>query len=173
MVSLNFDLVKSFGCKSAMDQVSRSEVVAILLRVTIGATVSYFALKWLMNQIDPTMQSKKKARTKAEMLIKRLTDSDPSLKIDLSTLSDHELVIASHLVVPEDINVSWRDIAGLDSVIQELRENIVMPIRYRYMPSSRLWRAPTGVLLVNLNFEIHFFSLEISLSTFSILIVQC
>lgn len=101
------------------------------------------------------MQSKKKARSKAELLIKRLAESDQSLKLELSTLSDHELVIASHLVVPADINVSWKDIAGLDEVIQELRENIVLPIRHRHLySSSKLWNAPTGVLLVSF---IHYF----------------
>lgn len=34
----------------------------------------------------------------------------------LQNLSEYEMVIAAHLVVPDDINVSWRDIAGLDSV---------------------------------------------------------
>lgn len=131
-----------------MDQLSRSDAIAVLVRVTIGAAVAFYSLKWLMNQMDPTMKSKKKARTKAECLIKRITETDKSLKIDISTLSDHELVIASHLVVPEDISVSWSDIAGLDSVIQELRENVVLPIRHRNLySSSQLWKAPSGVLL--------------------------
>jgi hypothetical protein len=34
----------------------------------------------------------------------------------LQNLSEYELVIAAHLVVPDDINVSWKDIAGLDNV---------------------------------------------------------
>lgn len=90
-----------------MDQISRSDAIAVLVRVTIGAAVAFYSLKWLMNQMDPTIQSKKKARTKAEGLIKRLTETDKSLKIDITTLSDYELVIASHLVVPEDINVRF------------------------------------------------------------------
>lgn len=131
-----------------MDQISRNDAIAVLVRVTIGAAVAFYSLKWLMNQMDPTIQSKKKARSKAETLIKRITETDKSLKIDISTLSDYELVIASHLVVPEDINVSWSDIAGLDAVIQELRENVVLPIRHRQLySSSQLWKAPSGVLL--------------------------
>lgn len=131
-----------------MDQLSRSDAIAVLVRVTIGAAVAFYSLKWLMNQMDPTIQGKKKARTKAEGLIKRITETDKSLKIDISTLTDYELVIASNLVVPEDITVSWSDIAGLDSVIQELRENVVLPIRHRNVySSSQLWKAPSGVLL--------------------------
>lgn len=58
------------------------------------------------------------------------------------------MVIAAHLVVPEDITESWESIAGLDGVIQELRESVVDPIRYRELLSgSQLWQAPKGVLL--------------------------
>lgn len=46
---------------------------------------------------------------------------------NLSNLSEYEMVIAAHLVVPEDISVSWKDIAGLDSVVQELKESVVLP----------------------------------------------
>lgn len=131
-----------------MDQFTRSDVIQLLFRVSIASAVTFYTLKWMMNQLDPTNKSKKKARTKAEELIRRLTETDTSLKIDTTTLSDYELVIASHLVVPEDINVSWSDIAGLDSVIQELRESVVLPVRHRNLcSSSQLWQAPSGVLL--------------------------
>lgn len=70
------------------------------------------------------------------------------LKLNTSTLTDYELVIASHLVVPEDITVSWKDIAGLESVVQELRENVILPVRHRNLfASSQLCQAPKGVLL--------------------------
>jgi ATPase family AAA domain-containing protein 1 len=35
----------------------------------------------------------------------------------LSNLTEYEMVIAAHLVVPDDIKVSWKDIAGLDNVM--------------------------------------------------------
>lgn len=131
-----------------MDQFSRSDALQLLLRVSIAAAVSFYSLKWIMEQLDPTNKGKKQARTRAENLIKRITESDKSLKIDPNSLSDYELVIASHLVVPDDIEVSWSDIAGLDSVIQELRESVVLPIRHRDLcSSSKLWQAPRGVLL--------------------------
>ena len=57
-------------------------------------------------------------------------------------------MIASHLVVPTDIPVSWNDIAGLDGVIQELRDSVVFPVRHRDLfNQSKLWQAPKGVLL--------------------------
>lgn len=70
------------------------------------------------------------------------------LKLNTNNLSDYELVIASHLVVPDDITVSWNNIAGLDAVIEELRESVVLPIRHRNLfANSQLWQAPKGVLL--------------------------
>jgi ATPase family AAA domain-containing protein 1 len=70
------------------------------------------------------------------------------LTFDTKTFNEHELMIASHLVVPEDISVSWRDIAGLDSVVQELKESVVMPVKNRAMfANSQLYQAPKGVLL--------------------------
>lgn len=67
---------------------------------------------------------------------------------NLSNLSEYEMVIAAHLVVPEDITVSWKDIAGLESVVQELKESVVLPVKHRNMfKTSTLYQAPKGVLL--------------------------
>lgn len=69
-------------------------------------------------------------------------------KVNTQQFNDYELMIASHLVVPADIPVSWNDIAGLDGVIQELRESVVLPVRHRDLfNQSKLWSAPKGVLL--------------------------
>jgi ATPase family AAA domain-containing protein 1 len=66
----------------------------------------------------------------------------------LSNLSEYEMVIAAHLVVPDDITVSWKDIAGLDNVVEELKESVVLPVRHRNMfNNSSLYSAPKGVLL--------------------------
>lgn len=70
------------------------------------------------------------------------------LKLSCTSLSEYELVIASHLVVPEDITVSWADIGGLKKVVEELRETVILPIRHRNLfTSSQLMQAPKGVLL--------------------------
>lgn len=69
-------------------------------------------------------------------------------KSAVQNLNDYEMVIASHLVVPDNISVSWDSIAGLDHVCQELKESLVFPVRHRDMFSgSDLYKAPKGVLL--------------------------
>lgn len=102
----------------------------------------------MMNMIDPTNKSKKRAKNIAEQLLKRLEKSNNQIKINPASLNEHELMIASNLVIPEDISVSWNDIAGLDSVVQELKESIVYPIKHRDLfANAPLYQAPKGVLL--------------------------
>lgn len=128
-------------------QLSRNEILQLILRVSLASVVTFYSVKWMMNQLDPTSKSKKKAKIRAEEQLKRLGEAD-GFKINTQVLSDYELMIASHLVVPDDIPVSWKDIAGLDSVIQELRESVVLPVRHRDLfNQSKLWEAPKGVLL--------------------------
>lgn len=52
-------------------QFSRNEIFQIILRVSLVSAVTYCSLKWMMNVLDPTNKSKKKARSKAETQLKR------------------------------------------------------------------------------------------------------
>ena len=62
---------------------------------------------------------------------------------DLDQLTDYEMIIANHLIDPSDIKVSWSSIAGLDSVIQELKETVILPIqRKELFEDSQLTQAP-------------------------------
>lgn len=117
-----------------------------MLRISLVSIVTYYSAKWLMKNLDPTNKSKKKAIEKAEDILRKL---GPNIKRQAVTnLNDYELVIASHLVVPENISVSWDSIAGLDHVCQEIKESLVFPVCHRDMFSgSALYQAPKGVLL--------------------------
>lgn len=58
-------------------------------------------------------------------------------------LSEHELIIASNVIDPQDINISYDNVAGLENIIQELRETVILPIQKRELfLDSRLTRAP-------------------------------
>lgn len=84
-----------------MKDLTRADVLQFVLRVTVVTAFSYFSMKWMMNFLDPTNKGKKKARVQAEQQLKRLN-------LSLNQLNEYELVIASRLVVPEDISVSCR-----------------------------------------------------------------
>ncbi|XP_030382284.1 ATPase family AAA domain-containing protein 1-B [Scaptodrosophila lebanonensis] len=127
--------------------ISRGQMIQMLLRISIATVITYYSAKFLMNQLDPTNKTKKKAKLLAEEQLRRLNRED-GFKVYPQQFNEYELMIASHLVVPSDITVSWNDIAGLDSVIQELRESVVLPVRHRdIFKGSKLWQAPRGVLL--------------------------
>lgn len=126
---------------------TRNDVIQMAVRVAFVSAVTYFSIKWLVNQIDPTSKSRKKAEERArEQLRKAGLGGKHSLALD--KLTDHEMIIASQLVVPDEINVNWKDIAGLDYLIQELRETVILPIQKRDLfADSRLTQPPKGVLL--------------------------
>ncbi|CAK9810480.1 Outer mitochondrial transmembrane helix translocase [Anthophora plagiata] len=128
---------------------SRSEVFVLVARVTFIAAFGFFSMKWLMNQLDPTNNAKKKAKKKAREQLRKLAKTDNLLwSVDMDQLTDYEMMIANHIVDPKDIRVSWGNIAGLQHVIQELQETVILPIQKKELfKDSQLTQAPKGVLL--------------------------
>lgn len=67
----------------------------------------------------------------------------------MDQLTDYEMIIANHLVDPNDIKISWNNIAGLDSVIQELNETVILPIqRKELFEDSQLTQAPKVLIVL-------------------------
>jgi len=59
------------------------------------------------------------------------------------------MMIAGHLVDPAAIPISWADIAGLDDVIQELRETVILPIQKKELfADSHLTQPPKGMYIL-------------------------
>lgn len=78
----------------------------------------------------------------------RLAASSGNIPLQIDKLNDYEMMIAAHLVHPEDISVTWNDIAGLEPMIRELRETVILPIqRKELFADSLLTQPPKGVLL--------------------------
>lgn len=60
-------------------------------------------------------------------------------------LSEYELCIASNLVDPKSMDVSWENIGGLDDVIQEIKEMVILPFkRADLFRHSTLLQPPKG-----------------------------
>lgn len=126
---------------------SRNEIISLVVRLSLVSAVTYMSIKWLMNQVDPTNNTKKKAKKRAQEQLRRLAGSG-NVPLQIDKLNDYEMMIAAHLVHPEDINVSWTDIAGLETLIRELRETVILPIqRKELFADSQLTQPPKGVLL--------------------------
>jgi SpoVK/Ycf46/Vps4 family AAA+-type ATPase len=99
----------------------------------------YYTVRWTM---DAMSGPKKQVQAKKTEALKRLGHRD--LKLD-----EYEKTIANEVIHPDDIDVKFTDIGGLEPIISSLRESIIYPLLYPnlFTTSSPLLGAPKGVLL--------------------------
>lgn len=134
-------LFKDLPRDALIRPLTRNEVVGMLLRLTIFGAATYYSIKWVVEAMDPTTKQKNQAKKRAEQLMKRIG-------VEGVKLTEYEMNIASHLVDPQTMKVTWRDIAGLDEVINELQDTVILPFQKRHLLSgSKLFQPPKGVLL--------------------------
>ncbi|XP_051552428.1 outer mitochondrial transmembrane helix translocase [Myxocyprinus asiaticus] len=120
---------------------TRNEVVGMLVRLTIFGAATYYSIKWVVEALDPTQKQKSQAKKRAEQLMKQIG-------VEGISLTEYEMNIATHLVDPRSIKVTWRDVAGLDEVITELQDTVILPFQKRHLfRGSKLFQPPKGVLL--------------------------
>lgn len=120
-----------------------SQLVKLLARLLLLGAFSYFSLKYIADTLDPTKRQKKEAQEKAKALFEKLDLTSRTLK-----LNQYELVVASQLIDPRSIDITWGNIGGLDSVINDIKSEVILPMKMPdLIPSSRNHRPPTGVLL--------------------------
>lgn len=126
-----------------LNDLSRVQALSLLARMLMLGAFSYFSIKYIANTLDPTKNQKKDAQKRAQILFDKLNISGSSLK-----LNEYELVVASQLIDPRSIDITWRDIGGLDSIINDIKSEVILPMRMPgIIQNSRNHRPPTGVLL--------------------------
>jgi SpoVK/Ycf46/Vps4 family AAA+-type ATPase len=109
--------------------------VAILVAMQVGL---FFAVKKLITIMDPNHDKKEKAKLKSQSVLNRLGK-------DLE-LSEHEQIIASEIIWPEDLKITFQDIGGLETMIDDLTESVIYPLIYPELFKGLLG-PPKGVLL--------------------------
>uniref|UniRef100_A0A673GPM4 Outer mitochondrial transmembrane helix translocase n=1 Tax=Sinocyclocheilus rhinocerous TaxID=307959 RepID=A0A673GPM4_9TELE len=120
---------------------TRNEVVGMLVRLTIFGAATYYSIKWVVEAFDPTQKQKNQAKKRAEQLMKQIG-------VEGVSLTEYEMNIATLLVDPRSIKVTWRDVAGLDEIISELQDTVILPFQKRHLfCGSKLLQPPKGVLL--------------------------
>ncbi|ELK36151.1 ATPase family AAA domain-containing protein 1 [Myotis davidii] len=128
--------VKMVHAEAFSRPLSRNEVVGLIFRLTIFGAVTYFTIKWMVDAIDPTRKQKVEAQKQAEKLMKQIGVKNVKL-------SEYEMSIAAHLVDPLNMHVTWSDIAGLDDVITDLKDTVILPIKKKHLfENSRLLQPP-------------------------------
>jgi len=101
---------------------------------------AWYTVQWLLNSYGP--EGSKEVGAKPMEALKRL--GHEKLK-----LNEYEKRIASEVIHPDDIDVGFTDIGGLEDIISSLQESVIIPLLYPglFRSSSSLLAAPKGVLL--------------------------
>lgn len=73
-------------------------------------------------------------------------------EIEMMDFSKHEQHYFNHIIAPGDIDSSFNDIGGLESELEDVKENVILPIRIwnRFKSFKGFTPCPTGVLLYGL-----------------------
>lgn len=117
------------------------------LVILAGASLSvYYLLNVLINDYLDNSIKNKQADKKGASILKKIQSNNPSLK-SLS-LNQYEKSLLSSLVTPEEISVTFEDIGGLQDIIDEIREAVILPLTdpELFAVHSDLIRSPKGVL---------------------------
>merc|ERR1712127_119449 len=97
-------------------------IVSRVLGLSISAVTTYFLMKWLMKNMDPTNADKQASKKIADKIMR-------DIGLQNAELTEYELIIASNIVSPGQIDCSWRDIGGMEDIIDDLRETVIYPLK--------------------------------------------
>lgn len=119
---------------------AKKEIVLAMIRAGAIGILTFYLVRWALHYADPTYQQKQKAKTKAKEIMDKLG-------VRGLTLNEHEVMIASHLVDPNHLRISWADIAGLDDVIEQIKKTVIYPVlaQQKNIRVSRLVQPPKGL----------------------------
>ncbi|KAG7672074.1 putative Outer mitochondrial transmembrane helix translocase [Nannochloris sp. 'desiccata'] len=101
---------------------------------------SFLILRWALNRLDPNKAAKEKVKDRKKQLSKRLGRS-------VNLEGPYEDIIAQEVVNPRQIDITLADVGGLEDIIDDLRRNIITPMRRPEHFRTSLLRQKRGVLL--------------------------
>lgn len=128
---------------------NKQEVFKLLSECVLLSTASfsvYYILSTFLN--DPNHRNNdEKERTNKH--ISNLKKQSPELNNIINSLSNYEKILLAYLITPEEIDTSFQDIGGLNEIINDLQESVILPLVYPnlFKQYGSLLSAPKGVLL--------------------------
>ena len=124
-----------------MREVTRKMVTDVAV-FAISQVAFYYAFKYILSSLDPNRQKKQDAKKVSDSKLGKLGRRGVQL-------SEYEEQIATELILPDDIPVTFEWIGGLDGIISSLHESVIAPLclPQLFSNTSGLLGAPKGVLL--------------------------
>ncbi|MBW0486780.1 hypothetical protein O181_026495 [Austropuccinia psidii MF-1] len=115
-----------------------------LALLAISQVFLFYGFKYILARADPSRQSKDQILKKSKRVMKKMGLDKNSLQLD-----DHEAMLIGEVIQPDEINVGFSDVGGLDSIISDLKESVIFPLCYpsTFKSSAGLFSSPKGVLL--------------------------
>ena len=105
---------------------------------------SYILIRYALKYMDPTYEEKKRQKELAAIISQKLNLP----KAMVNNFNEYEMCLLADLINPDDINVTWQDIGGLDHIIDNVRQTVIYPLQHPELFSqSKLLTTPKGVLL--------------------------
>lgn len=119
------------------------------LSVLIGTGISlYYLVSRLLNDVEagPLSGRSKESKSRQNSQWQKLIEKKPELsKVDLNS---YEKSVLSSVVTADELDVTFKDIGGLDPIISDLHESVVYPLMMpEVYTNNPLLQAPSGVLL--------------------------
>lgn len=112
-----------------------------------GAGLSmYYMLNHLLNEANDNSEKTKESKKKGTSILRKIQQADPSLKT--LSFNEYEKSLLNSLITPEDISVTFADIGGLQNVIDDLHEAVILPLTEPELFAAHLTlvQSPKGVL---------------------------
>ncbi|SCU83362.1 LADA_0C10968g1_1 [Lachancea dasiensis] len=116
------------------------------LSVLVGTGISvYYLVSRLLNESDgnPLFGKSKEARQKQSQTWENLVAMRPQLQ-DVR-LSSYERNVLGSVVLPQDIEVSFAQVGGLEDIVEELTESVICPLTMPELYSSGSSSDPSGM----------------------------
>ncbi|CAM0141815.1 mitochondrial dynamin GTPase Msp1 [Umbelopsis sp. WA50703] len=128
--------------RSFLQRPETKKYAADIAVFALSQVAFYFAFKYIIGSLDPLKAKRQEAKSKSAKSLAKLGIKD--LK-----LSEYEEIIATEVIHADEIHVNFKQIGGLDHIVQDLRESVIYPLCYPqlFTSASGLLGAPKGVLL--------------------------
>ncbi|ODQ82739.1 hypothetical protein BABINDRAFT_159256 [Babjeviella inositovora NRRL Y-12698] len=120
------------------------KIITDIVFFTASSLSIYYLINHLVNS-GPDGGSKE-SKKKASKTLQKLKAANPGATLDLN---EYEKTVLASVVTPDEINVGFADIGGLEDIVDELRESVLYPLTEPdlFLAHSELLQPPKGVLL--------------------------